>query len=224
MGTTTGKARTVGRTPQPCDNARPHIPLMNNRRAQVGILSAQMKYTIYNAIRGPITCGHLRRLRIMGLWDSYNFSGRRPGQQGSALRTKRWYQWSSVLQYGARMGKAWSVGQVRQYGCHPLYHNWDSLGPPLNALPTQACHPTGINRGHQDPSPSVSVALPASQLDITRLEENVSVFLRQALAPSTVRSYRSGQTRYIRFCHEAGLYSPPLIEQVLCWFVGLLGA
>ena len=56
------------------------------------------------------------------------------------------------------------------------------------------------------------------------MEENVSFFLGQALAPATLRSYRSGQSRYRRFCQEAGLQPLPLTEQVLCMFVAHLGA
>ena len=83
--------------------------------------------------------------------------------------------------------------------------------------------PAGTNRGHPDPRSSARLAAqPAPRLDINRLEENVSLFLGQALAPATLRSYRSGQTRYLRFCHEAGLQSLPLTEQVLCMFVAHL--
>ena len=39
-----------------------------------------------------------------------------------------------------------------------------------------------------------------------------------------MRSYRSGQTRFLRFCQEAGLQPLPLSEQVLCWFVAKLGS
>ena len=40
----------------------------------------------------------------------------------------------------------------------------------------------------------------------------------------SLRSYRSGQTRFLRFCHEVGLQSLPVSEQVLCWFVAKLGS
>ena len=55
-------------------------------------------------------------------------------------------------------------------------------------------------------------------------EEKVSIFMGQALAPATLRSYRSGQSRYLCFCQEAGLQPLPLTEQVLCMFVAHLGA
>ena len=38
-----------------------------------------------------------------------------------------------------------------------------------------------------------------------------------------MRSYRSGQSRFLRFCLEAGLQSLPVSEQVLCCFVAKLG-
>ena len=55
------------------------------------------------------------------------------------------------------------------------------------------------------------------------MEENVSFFLGQALAPATVRSYRSGQGRFLRFCHDTGLQPLPVTEQLMCMFVAQLG-
>ena len=60
-------------------------------------------------------------------------------------------------------------------------------------------------------------------MDLAQLEENVSHFLGQALAPATLRSYKSGQARYFQFCQDAGLQPLPLTEQVLCMFVAHLG-
>ena len=60
------------------------------------------------------------------------------------------------------------------------------------------------------------------RLVLARLEENVSFYLWQALAPSTVGSYKSGQKRYLCFCQDARLQPLPLSERVLCLFVAQL--
>lgn len=60
-------------------------------------------------------------------------------------------------------------------------------------------------------------APPVPQMDIIQFEENVSLFL--ALAPVTLRSYRSWQTRYLQFCQDVKLRPLPLSEQVLCMLV-----
>ena len=82
-----------------------------------------------------------------------------------------------------------------------------------------------MSGGSQGSNPSSGHAAPsAPRLAVSHLEDAVSFFLGQALDPATMRSYRSGQTRFVRFCHEAGLQSLPVSEQVLCWFVEKLGS
>ena len=43
----------------------------------------------------------------------------------------------------------------------------------------------------------------APTLDLLQLEDNISEYLRKALAPSTVRSYQTGHCRHLQFCHLA---------------------
>ena len=56
------------------------------------------------------------------------------------------------------------------------------------------------------------------------MEDNVSRYIGQALAPSTLRSYESGQRRYLKFCNDASLPLWPLTEHSLCLFVAHLGS
>ena len=106
---------------------------------------------------------------------------------------------------------------VRQLGPWIMLAKID-LHHAYRMLPVHADdHPLlGINWGGNAPA-----SMP--QLDLSQLEENVSFFLGQALAPSTLRSYRSGQKRFLRFCQEAILQPLPLTEHVLCLFVAQLG-
>ena len=82
-------------------------------------------------------------------------------------------------------------------------------------------HPTGC-QGAISCSPSTAghahVAVP--QLDISQLEENVSYYLGQALVPSILWSYRSGQKQFLQFCHDSALQPWPLTEHLFCLFVG----
>ena len=75
--------------------------------------------------------------------------------------------------------------------------------------------------------------IPQSPLDMllhnkpdwtSQLEENVSLYLGKALAPSTLRSYGTGQRRYIAFCQDANLQPLPLSEHTLCIFVAHLAS
>ena len=70
-------------------------------------------------------------------------------------------------------------------------------------------HPTAIV-GH-------AAAQPA-RLDVIQLEENVSWYLGKALAPSTTRSYASGQRRFLTFCQDSQVEPSPLVEHTLCMF------
>ena len=56
------------------------------------------------------------------------------------------------------------------------------------------------------------------------MEENVSLYLGKALAPSTLRSYGTGQRRYIAFCQDANFQPLPLSEHTLCIFVAHLAS
>ena len=65
---------------------------------------------------------------------------------------------------------------------------------------------------------------PMPRLALTSLENNVSRYIAQALAPTTFRAYQSGQRRFLRFCTEAGLQPLPLSENLLCLFVAHLAS
>ena len=82
---------------------------------------------------------------------------------------------------------------------------------------------TGISGTVSCPSTAAgNASSPPARLDISQLEENVSAFLGKALAPSTLRAYGTGQRRYLRFCHDAGLQPLPISEHTLCLFVAHL--
>ena len=84
-------------------------------------------------------------------------------------------------------------------------------------------HTTGQQGAVHSPSATTrNTPAPTPRLVLTQLEENVSFYLGQALAPSTVRSYKSGQKQYLCFCQDAGLQPLPLSEHVLCLFVAQL--
>ena len=85
-----------------------------------------------------------------------------------------------------------------------------------------------FSTGVQVPIPNTTAAdghvtASAPRLDLSQLEANVSVYLEQALAPSTLRTYTSGQHRFLRFCQDADLSPLPLTEQTLSFFVAYLG-
>ena len=56
------------------------------------------------------------------------------------------------------------------------------------------------------------------------MEENVSLYLGKALAPSTLRFYHTGQCHYIAFCQDANFQPLPLSEHTLCIFVAHLAS
>ena len=83
---------------------------------------------------------------------------------------------------------------------------------------------SGSQRAITSPTAALGYAHAAvPRLDIGQLEENVSHYFGQALAPSTLQSYRSGQNRFLKFCHDAALQPWQLTECVLCLFVAQLG-
>ena len=63
---------------------------------------------------------------------------------------------------------------------------------------------------------------PTPRLALHNLENHVSHYLGQAVAPSTSQAYQSGQRRFSSFCQEAGLQPLPLTESLLCLFVSHL--
>jgi len=62
----------------------------------------------------------------------------------------------------------------------------------------------------------------ATRLDLQKLEEAVQFYFTKGLAQSTLRTYRSGKDRYLKFCSQAVLNPLPVSEQVLCSFVSHL--
>ena len=59
-------------------------------------------------------------------------------------------------------------------------------------------------------------------LDLQKLEEAVQFYFTKGLAQSTLRTYRGGKDRYLKFCFQAVLNPLPVSEQVLCSFVSHL--
>ena len=68
-----------------------------------------------------------------------------------------------------------------------------------------------------------ATATPVPRLALPNLESTVSGYLAQAIAPSTLQTYQSGQRQFVHFCAEAGLQPLPLSENSLCLFVAHLG-
>ena len=62
------------------------------------------------------------------------------------------------------------------------------------------------------------------RLDIGQLERSVCRLFGARLAPSTLRAYQSGYSRYQRFCERAGITLIPTTEQTPCLFVEFLAA
>ena len=68
---------------------------------------------------------------------------------------------------------------------------------------------------------------PAGQLTTSSLKQRCFHFLAQGLAPSTQKSYASGQRKFVEFCRQAGKLHPngspcPVDEWTLCLFVSFL--
>ena len=59
----------------------------------------------------------------------------------------------------------------------------------------------------------------APTLDLLQLEDNISEYLRKALALSTVQSYQTGHCRHLQFCHLAKLPLSLLSKITLSMFV-----
>ena len=51
------------------------------------------------------------------------------------------------------------------------------------------------------------------------MEHDVQFFYAKGLAPSTLRSYKSGKDRYTNFCRQASITPLPVSESKLCLFV-----
>ena len=80
--------------------------------------------------------------------------------------------------------------------------------------------------GSAEPVPYPTAS--SGQLDTSLLEERCRQFLVQGLAPSTRKSYASGQRKIYDFCLQAGKLHPngspcPVDEWTLCLFVSFLG-
>ena len=80
--------------------------------------------------------------------------------------------------------------------------------------PVQSLPPPSTSTGH--------VAAQQARLDIFHLEEAVSHYLSRALASSTLRTYSSGQRRYLSFCEAASISPLLLSDHTLCMFVAWL--
>ena len=53
-------------------------------------------------------------------------------------------------------------------------------------------------------------------LDLAALELSVQCYFTKGLAPSTLRTYKSGQDRYLKFCRAAAMEPLPLVENRFC--------
>ena len=68
-------------------------------------------------------------------------------------------------------------------------------------------------------APSSPSPIPQSLLDmLIHSQPDWRKMFLGTLAPSTVRSYDSGQSRYLNFCREAQVEPSPFVEHTLCMF------
>ena len=83
--------------------------------------------------------------------------------------------------------------------------------------------PSGTNRTISGAVVSAEHAAPQpTRLDIFQLEDSVSEYLARSLTPATLRTYGSGQRRYLAFCTAANLPPMPITEHTLCTFAAHL--
>ena len=61
-------------------------------------------------------------------------------------------------------------------------------------------------------------------MEVSRLDRMVLQYYDTALAPSTLRTYRSAQTRYFNFCSAVSISPLPVNERHVCQFVATLAA
>ncbi len=82
-------------------------------------------------------------------------------------------------------------------------------------VPTAHRHPAQL-------SPALIRALILQTPDWSKLESRAAFYFAQGLAESTLRTYQSGQKRYLKFCQDSDSSPLPLSESVLCHFVSHL--
>lgn len=59
-------------------------------------------------------------------------------------------------------------------------------------------------------------------MDNNELEQMVQKYLGQAIAPSTLRTYKSGKARFSHFCEEYNYPLLPVSEDILCKYVAFI--
>ena len=59
-------------------------------------------------------------------------------------------------------------------------------------------------------------------LDLKQLEMLVCFYFAKGLAPSTIRAYKSAQSRFLQFCQKGHFTPLPLSESLLCSYVSHL--
>ena len=102
-----------------------------------------------------------------------------------------------------------SSNQLADALSHNKPERFFSLHPQANQLPTPIpCTRTLANASTQ-----------STRLDLKLLENDVQFFYAKGLAPSTLRSYKSGKDRYTNFCSQASIIPLPVSESKLCLFV-----
>lgn len=60
-------------------------------------------------------------------------------------------------------------------------------------------------------------------LDLSSLDSVVQYYFQRGLAESTLKTYHSGISRFLRFCNLHGVASPlPVSQSLLCYYVSYL--
>ena len=85
-----------------------------------------------------------------------------------------------------------------------------------------------IPQAEHHPSSHIPVTLlnlldPSPLLDIHRLDQAVLRYYLTALTPSTHKTYKAPEHKYLSFCNNFSLSPLPTSENILCYFAACLG-
>ena len=83
--------------------------------------------------------------------------------------------------------------------------------------------PHSITRGKGYPSSTSLPTSSGSHMDINNLDRAVLHYYSAALAPTTKKTYKAAERRYLQFCKDFALQPLPTSETLLCYFVACLG-
>ena len=59
-------------------------------------------------------------------------------------------------------------------------------------------------------------------MDVSYLEKLIQFYFAKGIAPSTQRTYKAAQERYLRFCRDGNFDPLPLTQSILCAYISFL--